>query len=163
MKRSELQRKTPLRSSRAGIASEPRPSRAKGSALRTDAPARRSTLKPGRGFAASPVQREKVKGMACVGCGAMQNEWTIIDPMHLCARGMGGCDDPLCVVPGCRTATGGCHPAFDEGELDLIAKLEPAHRAEVAHAVMHLGLEGTRRRLAPSLYERRAAGTEAAA
>lgn len=115
---------------------------------------RLSTLKPGRGFAASKEQREKVRGMACAVCGEMTGEYTVIDPAHICSRGMGGCDDSACVIPLCRYATGqGCHDDFDHGKVDLIAKLEPRFRAEVAHAVLHLGLEGTRRRLAPSLYK----------
>ena len=140
MKRSELKRKPPLKRTTP----EKEWSRA-----------RRAALKPGRGFAAFKEQRDKVRGMACVCCGSMQDEFTAVDPAHVCSRGMGGCDDPLCVIPLCRRADGsGCHRVFDAGALYLLPSLEPQYRAEVAHAVMHLGLEGTRRRLAPSLYAR---------
>lgn len=149
MKRTELkrgkplERKTPLGHRGTGLRV------AEGTQRRT-----RSTLKAGRGFAASKAQREKVRGMACAFCGEMADEYLAIDPAHVCARGMGGCDEPECVIPLCRGQLSGvgCHRLFDEGLLDLIAKLEPAFRAEVAHAVMHLGLEGARVRLAPSQY-----------
>jgi hypothetical protein len=116
----------------------------------------RGSLKRGRGMAASKAQREKVRGMACVGCERMAAEYLRIDPAHLCARGMGGCDEPECVVPLCRSLHGGCHRRFDAGELDLLPMLEPRFRAEVAHCVTHLGLEGTRVRLAPSCYRPKA-------
>jgi hypothetical protein len=41
------------------------------------------------------------------------------------------------------------HRAYDTGQLVLSPCLEPLWRAEVAHAVMHLGLVGAVRRLAP--------------
>jgi hypothetical protein len=52
-------------------------------------------------------------------------------------------------------ATGGAavldthHRAYGTGRLELLPHLEPQWRAEVAHAVMHLGLIGAVRRLAP--------------
>ena len=118
---------------------------------RSPAPAKKP-IKKGRGFAASKAQQEKVRGMACACCGLMADEslYTVIDPAHLCARGMGGCDHEDCVVPLCR----GCHEAFDQGQLELAKFLEPTYRREVAHCVTHLGLEGTRIRLAPSQYRR---------
>jgi hypothetical protein len=66
-----------------------------------------------------------------------------IDPAHLIPRSLGGCGEPLCVVPLCRT----CHRAYDTGGLDLLAHLEPAWRAQLAHAVGHVGLIGALRRL----------------
>jgi hypothetical protein len=39
--------------------------------------------------------------------------------------------------------------AYDTGALELLPYLEPGWRAEVAHAVTHLGLIGAVRRLAP--------------
>jgi hypothetical protein len=57
---------------------------------------------------------------------------------------MGGCGDPLCVVPACRS----CHRAYDSGELDLLPYLEPEWRAPLAHAVGHVGLIGALRRIA---------------
>ena len=49
---------------------------------------------------------------------------------------MGGCGDPLCVVPACHVH----HRAYDRGELDLLSYLESALRAQLAHAVGHVGL-----------------------
>jgi predicted restriction endonuclease len=66
-----------------------------------------------------------------------------VDPAHLVPRGVGGCDDALCVVPLCRIH----HRAYDRGTLDLVPYLEPRFRAEAAHAVTHLGLVGALRRL----------------
>jgi hypothetical protein len=78
---------------------------------------------------ASPEQRRKVKGRPSIIPGEGP-----IDPMHLWSRGRGGCDDPLCVVPGARSI----HRAFDAGELDILPALI-AHRyiEEIAHAVLH--------------------------
>ena len=92
-------------------------------------------------FGASDAQREKIIGGACVVC--LQTKG--ITPAHLAPRSLGGCDHPACVVPLCWTH----HRAYDTGELELLAHLEPQCRAEVAHAVMHLGLIGAVRRLAP--------------
>jgi hypothetical protein len=39
------------------------------------------------------------------------------------------------------------HRACDRGALDLVPFLEPRFRAEAAHAVAHVGLVGTLRRL----------------
>jgi hypothetical protein len=124
----------------------------RGSAIR-----RRTTLRPGRPLKrrtalkrraalkrapfspASPAQRAKVAGRRCLACNAA----TRIDPAHLVPRSLGGCDDALCVVALCR----GCHRRYDRGDLDLVAYLEPGHRAEAAHAVTHLGLAGALRRI----------------
>ena len=54
------------------------------------------------------------------------------------------CGDPLCVVPLCRRP---CHRAYDSGELDLLPHLEPEWRAQLAHAVGHVGLIGALRRI----------------
>ncbi len=58
---------------------------------------------------------------------------------------MGGCDEPDCVVPLCWMH----HRLYDTGALELLPCLEPDWRDEVAHAVLHLGLIGAVRRLAP--------------
>jgi hypothetical protein len=55
----------------------------------------------------------------------------------------GGCQDPECVVPLCWLH----HRAYDTGRLELLPHLEPRWRAEVAHAVLHLGLVGAYCRL----------------
>jgi predicted restriction endonuclease len=88
---------------------------------------------------ASPAQRAKVAGLRCLVCGIA----TRIDPAHLVPRSLGGCDAADCVVPLCRAH----HRAYDQGRLDLVAHLEPHWRPEVAHAVCHLGLVRTLRRL----------------
>jgi hypothetical protein len=95
-------------------------------------PLARSSVAP-----AAPVQRAKVAGLRCLVCGAA----TRVDPAHLVARSLGGCDAADCVVPLCRTH----HRAYDQGGLELVAHLEPHWRAEVAHAVGHLGLVRTLR------------------
>jgi hypothetical protein len=59
-------------------------------------------------------------------------------------RSLGGCGDALCVVPLCRRP---CHRADDSGELDLLPYLEPGWRAQLAHAVGHVGLIGALRRI----------------
>ena len=107
--------------------------RAKGQ-LRRTTPLRRTPS-----MAATDVQRAAVAGRACIVCGAD----TRIDPAHLSPRGLGGCGDRLCVIPACRD----CHRAYDRGELDLLPYLEPAFRAQLAHAVGHVGLVGALRRI----------------
>ena len=94
--------------------------------LRRRAPLRRSAVSP-----ASPAQRAKVAGRACLVCGRRP-----VDPAHVVPRSLGGCDHPDCVVPLCRVH----HRRYDHGELDLTSHLEPRHRAELAHGLLHLGL-----------------------
>ena len=129
--------------------------------LKPGGPLSRSSSKgPKRGpvSAASREQRAKAAEENCLACGAGRASGRYIDPAHLCARSLGGCDDALCVVPLCRVAGGGgCHPAFDEGRLDLAPFLEPACRAEVAHCVGHMGLYGALRRISGRNYGERAA------
>ena len=88
---------------------------------------------------ASAAQRAKVAGQQCLVCESD----TRIDPAHLVPRSLGGCDDALCVIALCRS----CHRRYDSGRLDLVAHLEPDHRAEAAHAVEHLGLAKAVRRI----------------
>ena len=90
-------------------------------------------------MAASERQRAAVAGRRCIVCAAEAR----IDPAHLIPRSLGGCRDPLCVVALCRR----CHRTYDRGELDLLPYLEPAWRAQVAHAVGHAGLAGALRRI----------------
>jgi hypothetical protein len=92
-------------------------------------------------FGASEAQREKIVGGACVVCRQAKG----LTPAHQAPRSLGGCDHPDCVVPLCWTH----HRAYDTGRLELLPHLEPTWRAEVAHAVSHLGLIGAVRRLAP--------------
>jgi hypothetical protein len=87
---------------------------------------RRSAVSP-----ASPAQRAKVAGQACLVCGERP-----VEPAHLVPRSLGGCDHPDCAAPLCRTH----HRLYDRGELDLLPHLEPRHRAELAHGLRHVGL-----------------------
>jgi hypothetical protein len=90
-------------------------------------------------MAATDAQRAAVAGRVCIVCGTEER----IDPAHPIPRSLGGCGDRLCVVPACRD----CHRAYDRGELDLLPYLEPAWRAQLAHAVGHVGLIGALRRI----------------
>ena len=101
---------------------------------------RRTPLRSSPSMAASEAQRAAVAGRACIVCGTTRR----IDPAHLIPRSLGGCGDALCVVPLCRAV---CHRAYDTGELDLLPHLEPAWRAQLAHAVAHVGLIGALRRV----------------
>jgi hypothetical protein len=62
------------------------------------------------------------------------------DGLHLIPRWLGGRGDALCVT----ALYSRCRRAFDRGELDLLPSLEPARRAQLAHAVAHVGLVGGR-------------------
>jgi hypothetical protein len=137
MKRSQPRRRTPLRRTtevHANRALRPGPPPKRRTGLRRFRP-----LVAGASFLTSPAQREKVAGLGCLVCGRRGR----VDPAHLVPRTLGGCDDESCVVPLCRW----CHRAYDDGELDLVGYLEPRWRAEVAHAILHLGLIGALRRL----------------
>jgi hypothetical protein len=91
---------------------------------------RRSTLKAGTGFAASPAQRKKVAVQVCAVC-----QHDACDPAHLAPRAMGrGCDHPDCVIALCREH----HEQFDKDELDLLPHLSGAgFEAELAHMQGH--------------------------
>ena len=93
-------------------------------------------------MAASESQRAAVTRRCCIVCGTEKR----IDPAHLIPRSLGGCGDALCVVPCCRSH----HRAYDRGELDLLPYLEPAWRAQLAHAVGHVGLIAALRRITGS-------------
>jgi HNH endonuclease len=96
--------------------------------LQRRAALRRSPFSP-----ASRAQRDKVRAPACLVCGAR-----LVDPAHLVPRSLGGCDDPDCVLPLCRSH----HRMYDRGELDLLAALERRFRCELAHGLLHVGLLG---------------------
>ena len=142
MRRSRLRRSTPLRPGRPPARRIPiaRRTPLRRVPLRTaDRPgAQRVTRLP---MAASDVQRAKIVGSACVVCRQTKG----LTPAHLAPRALGGCDEPDCVVPLCWMH----HRAYDTGRLELLPYLEPRWRAEIAHAVRHLGLIGAVRRLAP--------------
>jgi hypothetical protein len=109
-------------------------------------PRRRSSLKRGKGFGASPAQRSKVAGEVCVGCGREGTEdgSVVIDPAHLWPRSKGGCDDPDCVLGLCRVVGdgSGCHRLFDEGKLDLLERLtgKETFATELAHPILAHGV-----------------------
>jgi hypothetical protein len=105
---------------------------------RTTRFARRTPLSRAPFAPASAEQRRKIAGLRCVVCGAGG-----VDPAHLVARPLGGCDHPDCVVALCRVH----HRLYDRGGLDLLPHLEPAWRAELAHALRHVGLLGLLRRV----------------
>ena len=112
--------------------------------LRARTTLRRTTsLERTPSMAATDSQRLPVAGKACLVCGASDG----VDPAHLIPRSLGGCGDALCVVPLCRRP---CHRAYDSRELDLLPHLEPAWRAQLAHAVGHVGLVGALRRISGS-------------
>jgi hypothetical protein len=107
--------------------------------LRAKKPLPRKALQRTPSMAATERQRAAVAGRRCIVCGTDRR----IDPAHLIPRSLGGCGDPLCVVPACRLH----HRAYDRGELDLLPYLEPAWRAQLAHAVGHVGLIAALRRI----------------
>lgn len=102
-------------------------------ALRRLTPLRRTAVSP-----ASDAQRAKVAGDACLVCRKRP-----VDPAHLVPRSRGGCDEPECCVPLCRAH----HRLYDRAELDLLPYVEPGYRAEVAHALTHIGLIAVLRRV----------------
>jgi hypothetical protein len=103
------------------------------SRLQRRTPLRRSRIAP-----ASDAQRAKVASKRCLVCGERP-----VDPVHLVPRSLGGCDDADCVVPLCRVH----HRMYDRGELELLPYLEPDHRVELSHALLHVGLVALLRRL----------------
>jgi hypothetical protein len=90
-------------------------------------------------MAAAERQRAAVAGRRCIVCGTDRR----IDPAHLIPRSLGGCGEEACCVPLCRLH----HRVYDRGELDLLPYLEPAWRAQLAHAVGHVGLVAALRRI----------------
>jgi hypothetical protein len=107
--------------------------------LRARKPLRRTKpLERTPSLAASESQRAAVFGRPCIICGSTHQ----VDTAHVVPRAL-GCGDALDVVPLCRA----CHRADDAGRLDLLPHLEPAWRAQLAHAVGHVGLIGALRRI----------------
>lgn len=93
---------------------------------------------------ATPEQKAKVAGKACVAAGYHECAGPV-DPMHLIDRSLAPSagDDVLMVVPGCRAL----HDAYDNHEIDLSPFLEPQFREEVACAVRAVGLFQALRRI----------------
>jgi hypothetical protein len=100
---------------------------------------RGSSLQRTPSMVATDAQHAAGAGRTCIVCGSDRR----VDPAHLIPRSLGGCGDALCVAPARRR----CHRAYDRGELDLVPYLEPAWRAQLAHAVAHVGLIGALRRI----------------
>lgn len=88
-------------------------------------------MKRGKGMAASPAQREKVRGQGCVVC-----DRSPVDPAHTVSRAKGGDDDPRCVVGLCRAH----HRMYDSEGFSILEYLEPDYREEIAYAVQKVGL-----------------------
>lgn len=82
------------------------------------------------GFTASPAQRKAVKETTCIYCGREG-----VDPAHLIPRGLGGCDDPLCVLGLCRR----CHSQYDVGWLNILDIVREKYPDHWEHAVSHVG------------------------
>jgi hypothetical protein len=125
-----VRRRAPLR---RGKALERRTALRRSGRLRRRTPLARTSIGP-----VSPAQRAKVAGRSCLVCGKRP-----ADPAHLVPRSLGGCDHPACCVPLCRVD----HRRYDRGELDLLPRLEPRYRVELAHGLLHLGLMRLLRRV----------------
>lgn len=112
-------------------AEAPTPRRTASLVTRAPVKIKRTAISP-----ASPEQRAKKAAGASIVSGAV----TGLDPAHICPRDLGGCDDPLCVVPLTREE----HEAFDNADprtgrrLDILPYLI-AHGCidELAHALHH--------------------------
>jgi hypothetical protein len=87
---------------------------------------------------ASEAQRAKVAGLRCVVC-----ERTPVDPAHIVPQRLGGCADPACVIPACRTH----HRLYDRGELRLALYLADGWERELEHALLHASAETLARAL----------------
>lgn len=98
-------------------------------------------MRRGKGFAASPAQRSKVKDLECANCTTK----TTIDPAHLIPRSLlgDGQDEAMAVIPLCRA----CHRAYDQGALDLLPAVQRFYPDELAFAVLRFGLLRTLRRV----------------
>jgi len=68
--------------------------------------------------------------MGCAVCGRSP-----VDPAHLVPQRLGGCAEPDCVIPLCRTH----HRLFDTGRLVLAPYLGRRFAKERSHAVAHVG------------------------
>lgn len=85
---------------------------------------------------ASDLQREKVKDAISIISGRGP-----CDPMHIWDRRLGGCDDPLCVVPALRSE----HRAYEEKRLDILpALVAGGFFAELAHVMEEHKVSPTR-------------------
>lgn len=131
--RNGLSRATPLK--RHPLLSDPEKTRGWQDRSRARVKPNRRPVSP-----ASPAQRRKVAGKACIVCAGSP-----CHPAHTIDRSLcpEGAEDPRAVVALC----GQCHRLFDEQALDLLPFLEPRYREELAFAVERFGLLATLRRV----------------
>ena len=106
------------------LARPPKPAERRVSMPRTAGTSKRKPI-----AVASREQAAKRNAGVSIVSGASEG----LDAAHLTPRPLGGCDDPLCVVPLTRAE----HRAFDAGELDILGALVPHYTAEIAHALEH--------------------------
>lgn len=130
MKRTRLHRTTELRT--VSQLERRAPLRAVSELGRSEAQPKRKPISP-----ATPEQKAKVSGLACIAADAGPCMGPI-DPMHLIDRSLAPStgDDIRAVVPGCRRH----HRQYDDHDLDLSPYLEPRWRTEVAWAIEAVGL-----------------------
>lgn len=94
---------------------------------------RGSTLKQGRGMAASKVQQAKVRNLPCIHCGRDRHEGVEIQAAHVYPRRFATCECAEGVVPLCAEA----HPLYEEKKLDLLPLLlTNEYRLELVHAIV---------------------------
>ncbi len=93
---------------------------------------RGSTMKRGRGFAASPEQQRKVKGRPCIVCGLDGYE-AQIHAAHVYPRRLHSCECAEGVVPLCSEH----HRLYDDQNqhFDLLPHLVRGYHVELVHAV----------------------------
>ena len=101
---------------------------------------RNASLQRTPSMVATEAQRAAVAGRNCIVCGSRLADRSGAPHTQVAGRMR---STPCCVTALCRP----CHRAYDRGELDLLPYLEPAWRAQVAHAVGHVGLVGALRRI----------------
>lgn len=93
---------------------------------------RGSTLKRGRGLAASPAQQAKVRDLSCIHCGRDRHE-VQIQAAHVYPRRFATCDCAEGVAPLCAEG----HGLYEEKKLDLLPLLlTNGYRRELVHAIV---------------------------
>lgn len=133
-------KRTPLARTSAPLTRRTPLSRGKGPQTRDGEPLRGTAGRRAPISPASRAQRAKVRAEGrCRRCGAPDSV-TALHPAHIIDRSLGGCDDPLCVIPVCPA----CHRAYDDGRADFLPVLT---YAEQGHAAAHVGLIAALRRI----------------
>jgi hypothetical protein len=146
VKRTELERRTPLSRSSSGLDRS-------GSGLTTRSAPRSSPLKRGGFTPASAEQKAKAKREGSRVLVDPQFYDAPIDAAHVVSRGLGGCDHEDCICPLPRHI----HTAYDSGEFDLLPHLS---LTEQAHAVSHLGILGALKRTTGETYTPQSEGDQ---